>query len=163
MVMSALRDVRVSVIGSARDKDENVFKVSHWPLMMKSAREIIFQEWDLSPENVILVSGGAAWGDHIAVALHKEFPKTRLELHLPCVCLTQRPADFSTMARVPTGGSTRRTCPTGLTPTLPRLSKPQPSISSKKLSRARPQPRWSTMASTRATVSWPLLPNAWLP
>jgi hypothetical protein len=57
--------------------------------MCDLAREIIFNEWKLDPFNVELVSGGAAWADHVAVKLFidsmcQDQSFSGLTIYLPC-------------------------------------------------------------------------------
>lgn len=78
----------VAIIGNARKispENEEVFT-----LMCQTALLVIKNKFQLSMSDVVLVSGGAAWGDHVAVALFiqgmtegKDAPKG-LELYLPC-------------------------------------------------------------------------------
>lgn len=53
--------------------------------MTQVAHDIILHQWHLSPEHVILVSGGVAWSDHVAVRLYlaDDLKFAGLELHLP--------------------------------------------------------------------------------
>ena len=51
--------------------------------MVDRAQILIRQE--LGSSAVHLISGGAAWADHIAVVLFIEEDKSELTLHLPCV------------------------------------------------------------------------------
>ena len=82
-----MRKVRVGIIGNARNipvpADSRVFSA-----MCKKALGIISDQLQLSPSEVVLVSGGAAWGDHVAVSLYlrsiTETPFSGLELHVPC-------------------------------------------------------------------------------
>ena len=63
--------ITVSIIGTAgrslkyKLTKELFFKMCH------SAFNIITDEFKLNPNNVCLVSGGAAWSDHIAIKLYK--------------------------------------------------------------------------------------------
>lgn len=59
--------------------------------MMKSkAESVIMNDWRLRRNDVVLVSGGAPWADHVAVRLFTESvcvadePYAGLQLHLPC-------------------------------------------------------------------------------
>ena len=51
--------------------------------MIISANKIITQEWKLQPADILLVSGGAAWSDHVAVKLHLDHKYPNIHLHLP--------------------------------------------------------------------------------
>jgi len=84
--------VRVAIIGTAGRKDDaaKMNKVV-FTAMVNHAREVIRDVWKLPHERVILVSGGAAWADHVAVALWLEerqnphgHPFAGLHLFLPC-------------------------------------------------------------------------------
>jgi hypothetical protein len=79
-----MNTVKVGIIGNARNipppADAHLFS-----LMCKKATHIITDQLSLSLSDVVLVSGGAAWGDHVAVALYLEHrPLAGLELHIPC-------------------------------------------------------------------------------
>lgn len=68
--------MRIAIIGTAgRDKTKPM-TLRTWNWMLGLAREII-------PEGSHLVSGGAAWADHIAVQLFLEGHAANLTLHLP--------------------------------------------------------------------------------
>jgi hypothetical protein len=60
----------VSIIGTAGGKETGVLTPKLFDQMVDRARFIITKDWGLDPENVILVSGGAAWSDHVAVELY---------------------------------------------------------------------------------------------
>lgn len=51
--------------------------------MLVRARQLIVDEWQLKPAQVELVSGGAAWADHVAVRLFASKEFAGLTLHLP--------------------------------------------------------------------------------
>lgn len=50
--------------------------------MVECARRIL-DEWNLQPEDTHLVSGGAAWSDHVAVVLYLEGRAQDLTLFVP--------------------------------------------------------------------------------
>ncbi|KAI9355067.1 hypothetical protein DFJ73DRAFT_287720 [Zopfochytrium polystomum] len=60
--------------------------------MIDAAERTIVDEWKLDWERVQLVSGGAAWADHVAVRLFKKHPSTKLTLHFPCRFLSHEPS-----------------------------------------------------------------------
>jgi hypothetical protein len=51
--------------------------------MVEKAKEIIIKDWKLDWDNVVLVSGGASWADHVAVKLFMQ-EDVELTLELPC-------------------------------------------------------------------------------
>ncbi|MDD4930715.1 MAG: hypothetical protein PHG66_00995 [Candidatus Colwellbacteria bacterium] len=77
----------VAVIGTAGGKkdpmneklDEDLFRK-----MVISADKTIMNEFGLDSRGVILVSGGAAWSDHVAVELYKTGRYGGLQIHFPC-------------------------------------------------------------------------------
>jgi DNA helicase II / ATP-dependent DNA helicase PcrA len=81
-------DIYLSIIGtSGRNADPNSSKLTAtlFESMVKSAGEIILKECG-SQSNVILVSGGAPWADHVAVSLflrdHERYKG--LKIYAPC-------------------------------------------------------------------------------
>lgn len=74
--------MRIAIVGTAgRDKAVKLTEVDYANMIDRSLDYI----YDIAHGNVgdvVLVSGGAAWADHVAVHLHlyKNFP---LELHIP--------------------------------------------------------------------------------
>lgn len=73
--------VSVSIIGSARDtrlSRESYHKMLH------CGEQYILSEISSDWKRIHLVSGGAAWSDHLAVALFLKHPECTLSLHLPC-------------------------------------------------------------------------------
>ena len=76
--------IKVAIIGSA-GRNEWAAKMSKslFLKMVQAAHEAIIA-LKLKPENVCLVSGGAAWSDHVAVKLFQKGGFGDLELHLPC-------------------------------------------------------------------------------
>ena len=71
--------VKVSIIGTAgRDKSQKYTK-ELFDKMLHIAKYVLANMKDIT-----LVSGGAAWADHIAVKLYLEGYVKDLELHLPC-------------------------------------------------------------------------------
>jgi len=74
---------RIAIIGTAgRKADGNKLNKELYGKMFHAAQKII-GGWNLT--DITLVSGGAAWADHIAVSLYlAKFMNCKLELHLPC-------------------------------------------------------------------------------
>lgn len=75
----------IAIIGSAgRGLDVNKITKELWSKMINKAEEIIVKEWGLEWKNVRLVSGGAAFSDHVAVELFLKHPDdVALTLELP--------------------------------------------------------------------------------
>ena len=75
--------VKVSIIGTAGRK-EDANKMSR-ALYFKMCRYAInyLDKLGLQPEEVELISGGAAWSDHVAVSLYLNARAKNLILHLP--------------------------------------------------------------------------------
>jgi hypothetical protein len=71
----------IGIIGSAgRGSDVDRLGVHYWNVMLESAANLI----EHTASN-ILISGGAAWADHIAVSIFlKNTSLFSLHLHLPC-------------------------------------------------------------------------------
>jgi hypothetical protein len=85
----------VAIVGSAgRKEDARRMNSDHFTFMLNAVQHQIEEVWRLSPTNVRLVSGGAAFADHVAVALHRLRPQhySRLTLHLPVPFNTTRTA-----------------------------------------------------------------------
>lgn len=78
----------IAVIGSAgRGNDARKFCHGLFEHMVKRVwREIERVSQTIKPprKTIRLVSGGAAWGDHVAVALFLDGKVDQLHLHLPC-------------------------------------------------------------------------------
>jgi hypothetical protein len=81
----------VSVIGTAGGKESaNMLTVALYTAMIRRAESIITEEFKLDPASVTLVSGGAAFSDHVAVELYNAKPNRWKDLHIyfPCQWLT---------------------------------------------------------------------------
>lgn len=68
--------MRVAIIGTAGRDKYKPMTLNTWRWMLDQARELI-------PSGSYLVSGGAAWSDHIAVQLFLDGHAGHLALHLP--------------------------------------------------------------------------------
>ena len=85
--------VKVAIIGTAGRK-EDARKMSKYLFnrMVATAQEVMFTQFQLKKPEIVLVSGGSAWADHIAVRLWLESfacPTESdfyagLKLYLPC-------------------------------------------------------------------------------
>jgi hypothetical protein len=87
----------VSIIGTAgRKSDANKLNAELFAKMVVQAKQTIETTWGLFPENVELVSGGAAWADHVAVRLFLNNPEYRIRLELPAAWEENQFADSGT-------------------------------------------------------------------
>lgn len=84
--------VRVAIIGTAgRNEDADKMSEQLFERMVAHAALTLRNKWHLPNERVVLVSGGSAWADHVAVRLFlREVttaggqPYAGLHLYLPC-------------------------------------------------------------------------------
>lgn len=84
--------VTVSIIGTAgRKEDGRKMSSDIFDYMMSTTEKIITETWKLPKSRVILVSGGSAWTDHVAVRLYLNCilsdcmeQYAGLKLFLPC-------------------------------------------------------------------------------
>lgn len=79
--------ITVSIIGTAgrHYEDRKGLSKQLFYKMIEKAKDIIQNKWGLDPQNVVLISGGAAWSDHIAVHMYLYNNYPNLRLHLPCI------------------------------------------------------------------------------
>lgn len=64
--------VSVAIIGTAGRSDLNKLNLELYQKMVSKSKYIIQNIFKLKPENIILISGGAAWSDHIIIDLFLE-------------------------------------------------------------------------------------------
>lgn len=76
--------MKISIIGTSGRKNDNTNKLTPDLLekMVKSASSIIKEVFS-QEENITLISGGAAWADHVAVILFLSSNKYKLKLYTP--------------------------------------------------------------------------------
>ena len=85
----------IGIIGAAhaRAADSALHRAGVFEAMCAAVERVIVEDWQLQWDTVVLVSGGAAWGDHVAVALFMERAcdsatdrrgAPKLRLLLPC-------------------------------------------------------------------------------
>jgi hypothetical protein len=80
---SILNPIRIGIIGmSGRNVEQSLLTKSLFEQMYRVMVDFIEQRW--SWNRVRLVSGGAAWSDHLAVALFLSKNPLGLTLYLPC-------------------------------------------------------------------------------
>jgi len=74
----------IAIIGSAgrTPKDLKYLTLNSFKEMVKQTKNIIEKDWKLNAPP--LVSGGAAWSDHVAVQLFLEDYCKTLTIHFPC-------------------------------------------------------------------------------
>lgn len=78
-------EITLSIIGTAGRKDDaNRLSKKHFEAMCVVANGLITQCKEINYPISTLVSGGAAWADHVAVTLFLEKKAPHLRLFLPC-------------------------------------------------------------------------------
>ena len=77
--------IRLAIIGSAcRDPAEQKrIRKEHFDWMVETVEIYISEVLETDPSNVILVSGGSAWADHVAVNLYLTGEYAGLNLYFP--------------------------------------------------------------------------------
>ncbi|KAI8846683.1 hypothetical protein BC829DRAFT_418953 [Chytridium lagenaria] len=81
----------VAVIGTAgRGPDGARMSKDLFERMVVKCEDILINIWKMRWDDIHLVSGGAAWADHIAVKLFLAHPTSKLTLHFPCAFDTTR-------------------------------------------------------------------------
>lgn len=75
--------VTVAIIGTCGRTQGDRLEPEIFDFMCRKARTTITDTLGLDPSIVELVSGGAAWADHVAVQLSNEEIVPNLTLHLP--------------------------------------------------------------------------------
>lgn len=73
--------MRVSIIGTAGRSSTEPLSLDLYLKAVEHVRQLVVQWTD--PKTTTLVSGGAAWMDHIAVGLYQQGFAPGLELHFP--------------------------------------------------------------------------------
>ena len=78
---------KLAIVGvSGRNPiDKKRLEAKHMAWMLANSTDYIKNVLQLDPANIILVSGGSAWADHIAVQLYLTMEFAGLELYLPSV------------------------------------------------------------------------------
>ena len=78
-------EITVTIIGTAgRKEDACKMDKDIYDKMVKASMYVIETHFKLKMETVTLVSGGAAWSDHVAVKLYNMNKVKDLILYLPC-------------------------------------------------------------------------------
>lgn len=86
--MSEPKETTVAVIGTSGRKDDEIkLNANLYQKMIVRVEEIIEKTFKLDWDNVVLYSGGAAYADHVAVALFLKYSpskKIKLVIETPC-------------------------------------------------------------------------------
>lgn len=77
------RVTRVAIIGTA-GRGKEPMTLALFDAMVQAARETMTHTLGLDPKECQLVSGGAAWADHVAVALFLQGDVAGLTIYAPC-------------------------------------------------------------------------------
>ena len=79
--------IKLAIIGTSGRDDDDLSKLDYYHLqwMANKVESYIKDVLHTEPSNIILISGGSAWADHVAVQLYldKEKKFAGLELYLP--------------------------------------------------------------------------------
>jgi hypothetical protein len=80
-----MQQVKLAIVGtSGRDKDDaNKLEKKHMEWMKSMVECYISEILKINKDQVILVSGGSAWADHVAVQLYRDGGFAGLELYIP--------------------------------------------------------------------------------
>ena len=76
--------ITVSIIGTSGRGCLNVMDKKTYKKIIIKAKNIIENHFKLDPKNICLVSGGAAWTDHVVVKLYLDKYVSNALLYLPC-------------------------------------------------------------------------------
>lgn len=79
-----MSEVKIAIIGFSGRDDQGQLKLKHYSLMKKMVLRFIKNELELDTTDVVLVSGGSSWCDHLAVTLSIEKEFAGVQLYLPC-------------------------------------------------------------------------------
>ncbi|SNW61930.1 Hypothetical protein ORPV_26 [Orpheovirus IHUMI-LCC2] len=80
-----MEEVTIAIIGTAgRKEDGQKMSAELYEKMIYAVKYIIIHHFKMDMGKVTLISGGAAWADHIAVNLYNNGYVKDLVLHLPC-------------------------------------------------------------------------------
>ncbi|XWV26538.1 hypothetical protein QJ857_gp0529 [Tupanvirus soda lake] len=79
--------LRLGIIGTAgrKPQDYDVLSAEHMEWMADNIKSYIIHVLQTTTDNIILVSGGSAWADHVAVQLYLQENFGGLELYLPTI------------------------------------------------------------------------------
>lgn len=75
----------IAIIGTAgRKTDRYKLNAKIYKQMIEKTKDLIENHFKLNPTEITLISGGAAWSDHIAVELYLSDYAKSAKLYLPC-------------------------------------------------------------------------------
>lgn len=75
--------LRIAIVGTAGRDKNNPLNRTHWDNMTGRTEAYIQELRDQGHEHITVISGGAAWADHVAVYLAYENLIDAIELYLP--------------------------------------------------------------------------------
>jgi hypothetical protein len=77
----------VAIIGSAGRKDDSKkMNKENYQKMIAEAERIITEDWNIQWDNLEIISGGAAFSDHVAVDIFLKYSEKGLNLTLEMPC-----------------------------------------------------------------------------
>lgn len=77
--------IKIAIIGTAgRKNDAKIIKKKHFNFMVEKSKELVNDYFNLDSSKIHLISGGAAWSDHVAVQLFIDNFANKLTIFSPC-------------------------------------------------------------------------------
>ncbi len=84
---------RVSIIGTSGTRDGDRLTAASFDAMVNDAEDAILRQEGRKKDEVVLVSGGSSWADHVAVRLFLQGGWRGLVLFLPCQVVSSNEFD----------------------------------------------------------------------
>jgi hypothetical protein len=80
--------INVSIIGTCGRTNSDKLSKELYEKMIDKTKDIIENDFKLNLKDIILISGGAAWSDHILIDLYLNDYVINAKIYLPCKWIT---------------------------------------------------------------------------